>query len=144
MEELKIISFDYTDKENFAFANAIRTRVFVNEQKVDQRLEFDMFENVAKHYLVFHDNTPVATARWRETTEGIKLERFAVEIAYRKKGIAKLILQRTLKDTIPLNKKIYLNSQVVAMGFYQKYGFKAEGELFVEANIDHYKMVYQA
>ena len=143
MEDYKIISFDYTDKENFKHANTIRTNVFVVEQKVDQRLEFDEYENVARHYLVFYKGIPVATARWRETAEGVKLERYAVEKEYRNKGVASLILQETLKDTLPLNKKIYLNSQVVAIGFYKKFGFKSEGELFVEADIDHYKMVYR-
>lgn len=143
MESLRIISFDYNDKENFNLANAIRTRVFVEEQKVDQRLEFDQYESDARHYLVFINDVPVATARWRETKDGVKLERFAVEIEYRNKGIAKHILQEVLKDTLSLKKKIYLNSQVSALGFYQKYGFKSVGDKFIEADIEHYKMVYQ-
>lgn len=143
MKDLRIISFDYNDKENFNHANAIRTRVFVEEQKVDQRLEFDQYESDARHYLVFINDVPVATARWRETKDGVKLERFAVEIEYRNKGIAKQILQVVLKDTLSLKKKIYLNSQVSALGFYQKYGFKSVGDKFIEADIEHYKMVYQ-
>ncbi len=143
MENVKVISFNYSDNDNFNFANDIRTKVFVEEQKVDHKLEFDGLDDISTHYLVFYNKIPVATARWRETDEGIKLERFAVLTDYRNKGIAKLILEKVLEETLPLNKKIYLNSQVSAVKFYQKYGFNTIGDMFMEADIEHYKMEYK-
>ncbi|MNC99759.1 hypothetical protein D3C83_181530 [compost metagenome] len=53
------------------------------------------------------------------------------------------ILLRVLDDVIPLNKKIYLNAQVAAMNFYAREGFVAEGEMFMEAGIQHFKMVFR-
>jgi len=47
-----------------------------------------------------------------------------------------------LTDVIPFKKRIYLNAQVTAIGFYERYGFKKEGPMFVEANIDHFVMTY--
>jgi len=44
---------------------------------------------------------------------------------------------------MPDGKKIYLNSQVSALGFYEKFGFVKEGKMFEEADIWHYKMVCQ-
>ncbi len=141
--EITLACFDYSDTAKFKHANYIRTQVFVYEQNVDEVLEFDKYESVSKHYLLYVNNKPVATARWRQTTEGIKLERFAVLKQFRQKGYAKLILQQILKDVLPLQKKITLNSQIQAEAFYRKQGFKPTGNKFIEAGIEHVKMEFQ-
>jgi hypothetical protein len=57
----------------------IRRKVFVEEQKVSSEDEFDEFEASAQIiFWLFMMIMPVATARWRATEKGIKLERFAV------------------------------------------------------------------
>lgn len=142
-ENTRIISFNFSDNDNFKIAHKIRDEVFVGEQNVDPDLEFDGFDNISTHYLCLYQETPVATARWRETGEGIKFERFAVLKNYRNKGFAKFLLDQILKDVAFRKKTIYLHSQVSAAGFYEKFGFVAEGEIFREANIDHYKMIYK-
>lgn len=137
-----IKSFDFSNQELAKQAFAIRQKVFVEEQKVDAREEYE-HEEESKHYLIFDDDTPVGTARWRTTENGIKLERFAVLPLHRKKGAGLLLVKKLLDDVIPLNKTIYLNSQVSAMNLYKRAGFKEEGDLFYEANIPHYKMTYK-
>lgn len=122
---------------------AIRKKVFVEEQKVDEREEFDDYESNSLHYLGFFDGIPAGTARWRITREGIKLERFAVLKQYRKNGVAGAILEKVLNDTVATGVRIYLHAQITAVGFYEKYGFVKQGPLFSEAGIDHYKMVYR-
>lgn len=117
----------------------IRTEVFVEGQHVDPALEYE-FEEESYHYLLLLDETPVATARWRETGKGIKLERFATLGDQRGKGFGSLLLRAILDDTIPLNKKIYLHSQLTAADFYLKHGFIRSGDIFREAGIDHYTM----
>ncbi|MEP7265247.1 MAG: GNAT family N-acetyltransferase [Bacteroidota bacterium] len=124
-------------------AFAIREKVFVQEQKVDQREEYDSHEEESKHYLIYDDAVPVGTARWRTTSNGIKLERFAILPVHRKKGAGITLVKKVLDDVLVFNKPIYLNSQVAAMNLYRRAGFKEEGELFYEANIPHYKMTYQ-
>lgn len=120
----------------------IRSRVFVDEQMVDRSEEFDAYETGSLHYLGLADGTPAGTARWRFTEKGIKLERFAVLKEFRNRGVAAAVLQQVLSDVIPFKKRIYLNAQVTAIGFYERYGFKKEGPMFVEANIDHFVMTY--
>jgi len=122
-------------------ALAIRHEVFVKGQNVDPALEYE-HEDDAHHYLLLLDEKPAATARWRETESGIKLERFATLEEYRNKGFGAALLKEILKDIIPLKKKIYLHSQLTAVKFYEKYGFVKEGEIFFEANIGHYKMIF--
>ena len=121
---------------------AIRTEVFVKGQKVDPGLEYE-YEEKSHHYLLFEGEKAVATARWRETPKGIKLERFATLPDFRNKGLGSIILKEILKDIIPLEKPIYLHSQEKAVSFYERHGFKINGDLFMEANIRHYPMIFK-
>jgi predicted GNAT family N-acyltransferase len=38
--------------------------------------------------------------------------------------------------------QIYLHAQIQALGFYEKLGFTGVGKTFLEANIEHIKMVF--
>jgi predicted GNAT family N-acyltransferase len=122
-------------------AFAIRTKVFVEEQGVDAALEYD-HEDEANHYLLMLADNAIATARWRETDKGIKLERFAVLPGFRNRGIGEIILREVLKDVIPVKKMIYLHAQVKAISFYERNGFTKFGEQFTEAGIEHFVMHY--
>ncbi|MFZ4522364.1 MAG: GNAT family N-acetyltransferase [Bacteroidales bacterium] len=130
-------SFDNTPLAEQAFA--IRRAVFVEEQGVDATLEYD-HEEEAQHYLLFLGEKPIATARWRETEKGIKLERFAVLPHFRNRGIGEIILREVIKDVVLSGKPVYLHAQLKALSFYERNGFKKEGPLFVEAGIDHFLM----
>lgn len=137
---VQVISFDF-EENNFAdIAFRIRQKVFVDEQHVSRTDENDHFEKTARHYLAYYDEKPVGASRWRETSQGIKLERFAVLIEYRNKGIGDLMLKKIIRDVSHLNKPIYLHAQLPAVNFYKKAGFQVTGEIFSEANIEHYKM----
>lgn len=137
-----VTSFTTADKLPAATAFEIRQKVFVEEQKVDAREEYDEHEDESTHYLVYKDDLPVGTARWRFKEGGIKLERFAVLKEHRNSGAGAAVLAEVLKDVIPHGKQIYLNAQVTAVNFYKRAGFEAVGDLFYEANIAHYKMIY--
>jgi predicted GNAT family N-acyltransferase len=90
-------------------ANDIRHSVFVEEQGVPPDIEYDEYESTCEHYLMYLDGAPIATARWRFTGHGIKLERFALRIEYRNKGLGTFLLKEVLKDVIPLGRPIYLH-----------------------------------
>ena len=139
----KIVKFDLSDKELAGIAFEIRNKVFVIEQNVDPKLEYDEFEEIAIHYLAYDENTPVATARWRHTDCGIKLERFATLKEYRNKGVGSAILKEVLKDVLSHPLTIYLHAQLPAVQFYEMHGFVKEGGIFYEADMAHYKMVYK-
>ena len=141
---IRIERFKVLEKPELAEkAFAIRKQVFVVEQFVDPDLEYDEYEQEATHYLLFENEIPVATARWRETESGVKLERFATLKEYRNKGIGKLILDKVMEDVLELNRPVYLNSQVSAIKFYERNSFVKEGTMFMEADIEHFKMTYQ-
>ena len=138
---LTVKRFTFEDKEMAEKAFVIRKTVFVEEQGVDAALEYD-HEEEARHYLLFLGEKPIATARWRETEKGIKLERFAVLPQFRNRGIGDVILKEVLKDVSLSGKMIYLHSQIRAVTFYQRNGFYKVGEQFTEAGIEHVFMKY--
>ncbi len=131
-----------TGSEVYNAAVRLRTQVFVEEQKIDSRLEIDENENIASYVVVYADGKPVSTGRYRETEKGIKMERFATLPEYRGKGLGRIVVNELLKEILPLEKTIYLHSQESAVDFYLKNGFILIGEPFLEAGIRHYKMIY--
>lgn len=124
---------------------AIRREVFVEEQNVPAEDEYDEFEDTSHHFLALLDGQPVGTARWRRTSKGIKLERFAVRAAARGKGAGKALVQAVLNDVFAQQpepiESIYLHAQVSAMPLYADFGFVPVGQKFDECGISHYKMV---
>ncbi|MFD2570383.1 GNAT family N-acetyltransferase [Spirosoma soli] len=131
--------------EELDIAFAIRREVFVEEQKVAAEEEYDEYESGSTHFLARLDGTPCGTARWRRTSNGIKMERFAVLHAYRGRGVGKALVQAVLDSIFSQQpepiESIYLHAQVTAMPLYTSFGFVAVGPMFEEAGIQHYKMV---
>ena len=134
-----------TDLRDLDAAFTIREKVFVEGQGVPATLENDFHDRTdARHYLAHTaEGMPAGAARWRETENGVKLERFAVLEEFRNQEIGATILHAILAEVraeLP-DADVYLNAQLRAVPFYERHGFRKEGEMFEEANIQHYKMV---
>ena len=136
---MEVKRFCFNDKELAEQAFAIRRKVFVDEEGVDPSLEYD-HEEEAHHYLLLLGGKALATARWRETEKGIKLERFAVLSEFRNRGLGGIILKEVINDVVPLGKTIYLHSQLRAVPFYERHGFVKEGDILYEAGMAHHYM----
>jgi len=133
-----------TTEEGLQAAFQIRELVFVVEQEVDAVEEYDEFETTSVHFLALLEGAPVGTARWRFTSNGVKMERFAVLKEARGQGVGQALVAAVLKD-IEMHpdgkgKTKYLHAQIHAMPLYAKFGFKQVGEQFEECAILHYKM----
>ena len=120
---------------------SIRRDVFVKEQNISEKIEFDDENIDATYFIAQYKNILVGTARFRFTDFGIKLERFAVLKSYRNLGIGKELVFFIL-NSIKDKKLIYLHAQESVIGFYSKLGFKRIGSQFFEAEILHQKMIY--
>ena len=120
---------------------SIRKDVFIKGMNIPKSLEIDDNEDDAHYVLAYLGNTPVGTARWRSTDEGIKFERFAVLDGFRLLGIGRKMTEFILGQ-IPKGEQIYLNSQDTAIEFYKNIGFKSVGPMFEEVGIPHQKMIY--
>lgn len=123
----------------------LRVKVFMDEQKVDRKDEFDGFDDASHHFIAKNENgDTVGVARWRKTPRGIKLERFAVAREYRNLGIASRLVEAVLEDIKKqpgyADMRIYLHAQADIIGLYKKYGFQEIGDKFDECGILHQEM----
>ena len=137
MVEIKKFTFD--NSELMEIAHQIRYVVFVIGQNCPEELEWE-YEEESTHFLVLDNGESVATARHRKTKNGFKLERFAVLELERGKGYGNIVLKAILDDLSDFNGLIYMHAQKQVLPFYEKLGFKKEGEEFEEAGIIHFKM----
>lgn len=119
---------------------AIRRFVFVQEQNISEEIEFDDLSIKSFNFIAIFNNKFVGTARYRITSIGIKLERFAVLKKYRGIGIGKALVEYILKK-VKEDSNIYLHAQKPVINFYKKLGFKEKGDFFFEADIPHIKLI---
>ena len=121
----------------------VRGIVFIEEQKVDWEGEIDEFENDAIHFLGEAGGQPVATGRLRMMADGrAKLERIAVRPAWRGRGYARAVVQRMLDYAVESGaRRFSMHAQVHLQRFYEDFGFRREGDVFVECGIEHITMV---
>lgn len=120
---------------------SIRRHVFVNEQHVHQDLEFDGLDDDAVHFIMYYNKKPIGCARIRAFEDTAKLERIAVLPDYRMKGFGTCITNYLISYCTTKNfHELYLHSQTYVSGFYEKLGFKPEGNPFLEAGLEHIEM----
>ncbi|MCW8127226.1 GNAT family N-acetyltransferase [Microbulbifer halophilus] len=118
---------------------SVRDAVFIREQGVDPAIEWDASDDTAQHFLVLRDGRPVGTGRL--ATSG-KIGRMAVLQSERDSGLGQRLLAHICSHAREQGfDRVTLHAQRHAEGFYRRAGFAAEGEPFVEADIDHIRMV---
>lgn len=120
---------------------AVRIRVFVDEQQIPADEEFDERDPHCTHVLAMAlpgKRDAVGTGRLDPVG---RLGRVAVVGSHRRRGIGGLIVARLLdrarRDGL---REVCLHSQTHARGLYERHGFVAEGDEFMEAGIPHVRM----
>lgn len=130
-----------TDNKIFADAAKIRKSVFVQEQGLSIENEFDEPDDTANHVVLYIDDAPIACGRLNFFNGQAKLCRLAVLSEHRNNGYGSLVF-KTLLDAVKKNNIdfAYIHAQTRATGFYNKFGFVAEGNTFLEVGIPHIRM----
>jgi YbgC/YbaW family acyl-CoA thioester hydrolase len=126
-----------------AQAQAIRTAVFVEEQKIPAELEWDAADASAVHALAVNRlGRPVATGRLLEHAPGVsKIGRMAVASTLRGSGAGAAVLKALVGAARARGEhEVILNAQASAVGFYLRQGFLPVGPAFEEAGIPHQAM----
>lgn len=139
MKDITIRPASFQDDYDEIFC--IRDTVYVKSQNCPYDEEFDGFDEEAEHFLAYQGDEVVGYCRLRVVEGKAKHERYAVYEQFRGTGVGKqlvLFLIQYCKDKG--YEKQYLNAQVVAQGFYEKLGFRARGNRFMEAGIVHTTM----
>ena len=129
-------------ERDFSVISAIRTKVFHQEQQVEPELDFDGKDEICLQLLAYLDGGAVGTTRIRYLDEKTaKIERLAVLPTARGQGIAKKLMFKALELTAEYNiTEVVIHAQEYIKDLYEQLGFEQDGEVFVEAEINHVKM----
>lgn len=120
-------------------AKAIRFEVFVDEQQVDPELELDDMDAVCLHAIAY-DACGAAAGTGRLLPDG-HIGRMAVRKMARGHGIGSALLQALmLQAQARGDRRLVLSAQTHAAPFYARHGFVPQGEVYVEAGIEHILM----
>ncbi|MGE4427303.1 MAG: GNAT family N-acetyltransferase [Solirubrobacteraceae bacterium] len=133
------------DRVDLRAAQALRIRVFCDEQGVSRELELDGRDEYARHGIaVADDGRVVGTIRLLTADDGrvVRVGRLAVDAAWRGRGIGRDLLRRAEGYAQSLGAhELRLAAQVDAVGLYLAAGYEQQGEPFEEAGIAHVWMV---
>ena len=137
-ENVRVERVDWAEAESAI--RAVREAVFISEQAVPEELEWDGLDPLCTHVLVWSGpGCAIATARMQ--ADGT-IGRMAVLKGWRGQGVGRALL-RTLLDLAARQglTRVTLAAQVHALGFYERAGFHAFGDPFMDAGIPHRFMV---
>ena len=117
----------------------VRFKVFVEEQHVPEDEEWDDEDVASRHVLALDaEGRPIGTGRLLRDGH---IGRMAVLKDWRRRGVGAALMARLLLLAREAQHDVVrLHAQTHALGFYEKLGFIAEGEEFMEANIPHFLM----
>ena len=120
----------------------LRVRVFIDEQGVDASEEIDEHEATAIVVVAVDDrDRVVATCRLRRIDGDMKLERMAVDREVRGSGVGSELLAEAERIAAAEGAgRMVLHAQTRAQGFYEAASYEPEGDLFLEAAIEHVRM----
>ena len=136
-----MLKISIADNTNINDVFALRNQVFVCEQQVDANVERDSLDEMATHIVATIDGVAIGCARvlWED---GAHIGRLAVAKPHRHQGVGSAICSYICDLAKERGcHQVWLNAQLPSKGFYQKLGFVPVGEVFVEANMQHVKMV---
>lgn len=125
-------------KKEIITSYIIRKKVFIEEQKVSYEEEFDLEDLNYHNLLIYKNDIPVGTARYEVIHDYGHIGRLCILKDYRKQGLASKLINHIEKELKNKNiKKINIASQVKALDFYIKLGYKISSGIFLDANIEH-------
>ena len=137
MSDLQIRIADW-HKDNVDLRR-IRESVFIQEQGVPPEQEWDSDDVTATHFLACEGDFAIGTVRL--LADGT-IGRMSVLKDWRGMHVGEKLLIAAINEAERLGlKQQALTAQVHAVGFYERLGFTATSEEFIEAGIPHIDML---
>jgi len=104
---------------------AVRSAVFVGEQRCPYREEFDGNDFSGTHLLGYVGHEPVAALRIRYFADFAKLERLAVRSGFRGRGVAQQVIRAGIEICrLKGYTRIYGQSERSMVEWYEQFGFR--------------------
>ena len=129
-----------------SLAAPLRSEVFVDEQEVPAELEVDELDATALHAVVLNKlGQAVATGRLLQPQAHVaQIGRMAVSKPLRGGHLGQMVVESFIEAARKRgDREVLLHAQCSAEGFYRRLGFKAHGDIFDDAGIDHIEMTLQ-
>ncbi len=128
-------------KADFDEIHEIRKQVFMLEQNCPEEEELDEMDHYALHLVLYLDGKPVGTGRIFHDGRTLRMGRIAVLKEYRGQKLGDMIIRLLLYRAFQSDAdEIAIHAQAYISKIYLKFGFKPEGEEFMEAGIPHIAM----
>ncbi len=124
-------------------ARAIRTEVFIDEQRIPVDMEWDEADTHALHAVAVNRlGLPLATGRLLMHAPGVaRIGRMATRQVLRGSGVGRAVLDALTQAARDRgDQEVLLHAQVTAQAFYARAGFRPYGQVFDEAGIPHIEM----
>ena len=119
---------------------ALRSRVFVVEQKITEVPEVDGRDIDAHHVIARCDGLIVGTVRMLKQRQPVKVGRVAVDREYRNQGIGAAMMEATTEHLGDRVAKLHAQSHLEQ--WYDELGWRRSGDNFDIVGIDHVPMVW--
>jgi predicted GNAT family N-acyltransferase len=120
---------------------SLRRKVYIEEQKVPEAEEFEVDDLTACHIVAVRAGDVCGYLRVIALADHVKIGRVVVAQYARGTGIASAIIAKAIEDHRELRaNRFYLTSQSDKIGLYQKFGFIAYGEEFLDGGMPHVAM----
>ena len=132
-----------TSLDDTSAVRAIRTAVFVEEQGYSLENEFDQHDEMAIYALTFdEEGAPAGTARLiMDEDNHATIGRVCVLKRCRGQGMGDLLMRMLLYRVVEMGlSEVYLGAQLHAVPFYQRYGLKPYGEIYLDEGQPHRRM----
>lgn len=136
-----------TTAEDIAACLQIRRVVFIQEQGVPENEELDDLDPVCRHFIATPgkqspSREAIGTARILFLDDGTaKAQRVAVLKAHRKGGVGAALMFALEGEAARAGRTtLILSAQMSAIPFYERIGYEAYGDTFLDAGIEHRMM----
>ena len=145
-ENAEYLAAVVTAPEERAAVFAVRMVVFVEEQAVPPDEELDALDVTATHFLARLKTPPlddplgiVGAARLVDKGGGAgKIGRVAVLREHRGRGVGALLMRAVEAAARAQGMtRVVLDAQCQAIPFYERLGYTAEGDVFLDCGIEH-------
>jgi predicted GNAT family N-acyltransferase len=124
--------------DDAATLKAIRFEVFVEEQGVPAESEIDDNDPLSIHAIAWSDGQAAACGRLLPDGH---IGRMAVRKPWRGQGVGALVMEHLMERARQRgDREVVLSAQTHAVGFYEKFGFVAEGDEYLDCDIPHRDM----
>ena len=127
---------------DIAACRQLRRSVFIEEQGVSENREVDDQDDEAVHLLASVDGIPMGSARLLTYGDIGKIGRVCVLIPARGTGLGAALIRAAVDQfrQTPGIHRVRLGAQSHALGFYERLGFTAFGDEYLDAGIAHRDM----